>query len=331
MRYRVLATDINRNKCNDAKEMLKKNNCRLDIEDLNYLDNENKDKRRLLIIEKYDAVIAEGERWDEKYFRKAAGKLKVLSRFGVGYDHVDLKAATKYGVVVTNTPGANAASVSELAITLMLTLTRDLCFLHQEMRKGEWNPKSTFEFGEKTVGIVGLGEIGKEVVRKLSGFKVKILAYDIVKDKEFAYKHHVNYVKLDELLKNSDYVTLHIPLFPATKQIISEKELRLMKKSAFLINTARGSLVDEDALIRTLQNKEITGAGLDVFENEPLEKDSLLHSLDNVIITPHIAATTKEASNNMAIAAAKNIISVLNRKKPNSILNPEVYLKNTGL
>ena len=113
----------------------------------------------------------------------------------MGYDHVDLKAATKYGVVVTNTPGANAASVSELAIILMLALTRDLCFLHQEMRKGEWNSKSTFELGGKTVGIVGLGEIGKETVRKLSGFKVKILAFDIVKDEEFAFKCHVNYVE----------------------------------------------------------------------------------------------------------------------------------------
>lgn len=326
MSYRVLLTDKNMSQCIDAKEMLKNNDCKLDIEDFNSLNNEYKDNKRLSIIDRYDAVIAGGEHWDENYFRKAAGKLKVLSRLGVGYDHVDLKAATKYGVVVTNTPGANAASVSELAITLMLALTRDLCFLHQEIRKGKWNQKSTFELGGKTVGVVGLGEIGKEVVRKLSGFKVKILAYDIVKDKEFTSKYHVNYVKLDELLKNSDYITLHAPLIPATKKMISERELRLMKKSAFLINTARGALVDEYALIEALQNKEIAGAGLDVFENEPLEKDSLLHNLDNVIITPHIAATTKEANNGMAMAAAKNIISVLNHKKPNSILNPEVYL-----
>jgi len=327
MSYRVLVTDKNLSHCIDAKEMLKKNDCKLDIEDLNCVDDRKKDNKRLSIIDRYDAVIAGGERWDEKYFQKAAGKLKVLSRFGVGYDHVDLKAATKYGVVVTNTPGANAASVSELAITLMLALTRNLCFLHQEIRKGEWNQKSTFEFGGKTVGIVGLGEIGKVLVQKISGFKVKILAYDIERNVEFASKYHVNYVKLDELLKNSDYVTLHVPLIPATKKMISEKELKLMKKGAFLINTARGPLVDECALIEALQKKEIAGAGLDVFENEPLEKDSLLHNLDNIIITPHIAATTKEASENMAIAAAENIISILNYKKPNSILNPEVYLQ----
>jgi D-3-phosphoglycerate dehydrogenase len=327
MSYRVLATDINVSQCIDTKEILKKNNCKLDIEDLNCIDDRKKDIKRLSIIDRYDAVIAGGERWDENYFRKAAGKLKVLSRFGVGYDHVDLKAATKYGVVVTNTPGANAASVSELAITLMLALTRDLCFLHQEMRKGEWNPKSTFELRGKTVGIVGLGEIGKEVVRKLSGFKVKILAYDIERNVEFASRYHVNYVGLDELLKNSDYVTLHVPLIPATKRMISGKELRLMKKNAFLINTARGALVDECALIEALQKKEIAGAGLDVFENTPLEKDNFLRNLDNVILTPHIAATTKEACNNMAIAAAENVISILNHKKVNSILNPEVYLQ----
>jgi D-3-phosphoglycerate dehydrogenase len=327
MSYRVLATDINVNQCIDVKEILKKNDCKLDIEDLNCIDDRKKDNKRLSIIDRYDAVIAGGERWDEKYFQKTNGKLKVLSRFGVGYDYVDLKAATKYGVVVTNTPGANAASVSELAITLMLALTRDLCFLHQEIRKGEWNQKSTFEFGGKTVGIVGLGEIGKDLVRKISGFKVKILAYDIVKDKEFASKYHVNYVKLDELLKNSDYVTLHVPLISATERMISEKELRLMKKNAFLVNTARGALVDEYALIEALQNKEIAGAGLDVFENTPLGKDNFLRNLDNVILTPHIAATTKEAIYNMAVAAAENVISILNHKKPNSILNPEVYLQ----
>jgi len=327
MSYRVLATDRIMNEFNNLKEILQKNDCELDIEDLNCIDDRKKDNKRLSIIDRYDAIIAGGERWDEKYFQKTNGKLKVLSRFGVGYDHVDLKAATKYGVVVTNSPGANTASVSELAITLILALTRDLCFLHQEIRKGEWNQKSTFELGGKTVGIVGLGEIGKEVVRKISGFKVKILAYDVVKDKEFALKYHVNYVKLDELLKNSDYVTLHVPLILATKKIISEKQLRLMKKNAFLINTARGALLDEGALIEALQNKEIAGAGLDVFENEPLEKDSLLRNLDNVIITPHIAATTKEACENMATAAAKNVISILNHKKPKSILNPEVYSK----
>ena len=327
MSYRVLATDKNMSQCIEAKEILEKNNCELDIVDLDCINDREKDNKRLSIIDKYDAVIAAGECWDEKYFRKVAGKLKVLSRFGVGYDRVDLKAATKYGVVITNTPGANSTSVSELAITLMLALTRDLCFLHQGMKNGVWKQKSTFEFSGKTVGIIGLGEIGKNLVRKISGFKVKILAYDIVKDIDFAEKFHVNYVKFNELLKNSDYVTLHVPIIPATKKMISVKELRLMKKNAFLINTARGALIDELALIEALQNKVIAGAGLDVFEHKPLEKDNLLRNLDNVILTPHIAATTKEAIENMAIAAAENVITVLNHKKPNSILNPEVYLK----
>lgn len=247
-------------------------------------------------------------------------QLKVLARYGVGYDSIDVDYAATKGVWVTNTPGANAISVAENAVTDIMLLAKRSFEISTLMRQGQQKAaKQIFghELAGSTVGIIGYGHIGQAVAKMLSGLGVKTLIYNRTKRPTELGE----YVDLDTLLKQSDFVTLHIAATKQTEHLLGEREFGMMKPSASLINLARGSVVDEQALIRALNDHQIASAALDVFELEPLPADSPFYQMDNVFLTPHTGSSTVEAGQNMAMGAAKMIDEVLSGQKPEWAVN----------
>ncbi|MCI0527549.1 MAG: phosphoglycerate dehydrogenase, partial [Nitrospira sp.] len=244
----------------------------------------------------------------------------------VGFESVDLQAATERGIVVTITPGTLNHSVADFTFGLMLSMARKIHLADKAVRENKWVVFMGTDVWNKTLGIIGLGRIGKGVAKRARGFEMKILAYDIYQDEVFAREHGVRYVSLEDLLRQSDFVSINAPLSASTSHLIDEKALSLMKPTAFLINTARGGLIDEKALIKALQEKRIAGAGLDVFAQEPL-KESPLRELDNVVLTSHIAGYSIESTRASGMMAAQNVVTVLQGGKPElaSVVNPEVY------
>ena len=249
-----------------------------------------------------------------------ANALKVISKYGIGLDNIDINMATNKKIIVTSTPTANVDAVADLAFGLILSLARRIPEADKKTKSGKWEKIIGKSVWEKTLGVIGLGKIGRQVVKRAKGFEMNILAFDIVKDKKFVQKYGIKYVNLEKLLRKSDYITIHIPLNDATRNMISYEELEKMKKDAFLINTSRGGIIDEEALYDALRNNKLRGAALDVYNNEPL-RESPLKELDNVIMTPHIGAYTEEAIENMSIQAAKNLIDVLEGKEPQNRVN----------
>ncbi len=258
---------------------------------------------------------------------ESADRLKMIAIRSAGFEGTDLKAATEKGVVVTNNPGANAHSVADMTIGLMLAACRLIAKKDREMRRGLYNRGGGVDLFRKTVGIIGLGNIGKKVAQRLQGFEVKVMANDIVDYPEFRQKYNIPYYTKEELLQMSDFVTLHVPLDDSTRLMIGEERLRLMKPSAFLINTARGEVVDEQALYKALTQGWIAGAGLDVYKEEPPKFRALIE-LENVVCTPHSAGLSREASYAMAMETVKKIIAYFSGKIPENVLNPEVFKKN---
>lgn len=241
---------------------------------------------------------------------KNAKQLKVISKYGVGLDNIDLSYAERQGIVVTKTLGANSNAVADFAVALMLATARRMVYIDQECRQRNWAKVSTIQMDNKTLGLIGLGGIAKAVVKKVSGFDMKIIAYDTSPDLEYAQKHNIAYVNLETLLQESDFISIHLPLLDSTKNLISNKEFALMKQTAVLVNTARGGIIDEAALLSALKNRRIWGAGIDVFEAEPPGNDEFL-KLDNIIIGSHCAASTFEAIDAMGMMAAENLITSL--------------------
>ena len=250
--------------------------------------------------------------------------LKILSRTGVGYDAIDVDAATARGIVVATTPGTNHHSVAEAAVALLLAAMRRIAFADRQMRTTGWSPRPYgVELRGKIVGVVGTGLIGKEVVRRLQGWGVTILLSDVVQDQAFAAEHGARYVERDELLREADAITLHAPLLPATRHLIDDAALRTMKPTAYLVNTARGPLVDEAAVARALAEGRLAGAALDVFEVEPLPTDSPLLKLDSITLTQHVAGVTRESMQAMTEMAVDSVARVLRGEPPVSCVNPE--------
>ncbi|NIN63520.1 MAG: hydroxyacid dehydrogenase [Anaerolineae bacterium] len=254
----------------------------------------------------------------------AGGQLKVLSRYGVGVDRVDSEAATAAGVVVTNTPGANHIGVAELTMGLMLSLARRIPQHYSSVRQGSWTRVRGTELAGKTLGIVGLGWISKEVIRRASAFDMRILVQTGYPDDELINRYGVEYVPLERILQEADYVSLHCAVTPERCDMIGEKELRDMKPGAYLVNTARGELVDEEALLRALQEGWIAGAAMDAFKEEPAIGHPLFE-LENFIGTPHLGATTYESIIRMGTMAVDNTLRVLRGERPVHVVNPEVY------
>ena len=245
-----------------------------------------------------------------------ADRLKVIARYGVGVDAVDLNACREKGIIVTNTPGANSASVAELTLALILSLARQIPEAVASTRQGSFPRLAGISLKGKTVGLVGLGAIGKQVARRLAGFDCRILAYDPYPDKAFASQQDIQVTTLTELLADSDFVSLHLPLLPETRQLVNDQFLSQMKPGAYLINTARGELVDEAALLRGLQNGRLRGVALDVFAKEPPDPDHPLLKLKQVIAVPHLGAQTDGATNAMGWMAFHDCLAVLRGEEP---------------
>lgn len=247
---------------------------------------------------------------------KSADRLKVIARYGVGIDNVDLAVSREKGIVVTNTPGANSVSVAELALGLMLALARQIPEADEAVHQGKWPRYAGVSLEGKTVGILGLGAIGKQLARRLTGFDCKILAFDPIADPPFAKVNHIVLAPLEEVIEQADFVSLHLPLLPETRGIANEAFLKRMKKGSFLINTSRGEVIDETALLEALQSGHLKGAGLDAFIVEPPDPENPLLALPQVIVTPHLGAQTDGATSNMGWLAMRDCLAVLKNEQP---------------
>ncbi len=259
----------------------------------------------------------------------SGSNLRIIANYAVGYNNIDVSAATKRKIPVTNTPGVLTDTTADMAWALIFAIARRVVeadkFTKEGMYKG-WGPMMFLggDIYRKTLGIVGLGRIGKSVVRRAKGFDMRVLYFDAFRADEKVEKElGIEYVSLEELLKESDFVSMHVPLLPSTRHLIGEKELLMMKKTAYLINNSRGPVIDEEALVNALRDKEIAGAALDVFENEP-ELSPGLADLENVVLTPHISSASIETRTKMAVMAAENLLAGLKGMRPPNIVNPEV-------
>jgi phosphoglycerate dehydrogenase-like enzyme len=246
----------------------------------------------------------------------AADKLKVIARYGVGYDKVDLKAAKAKGIAVTNTPGANSVSVAELTVGFMLSLARNIPAASAACKKGEWPKLSGVGLEGKTVLIVGLGAIGREVALRLKPFGCRLSAHDPFADRNFAKTNGVELGELDALVPRADFITLHCPVLDSTRDMVNAAFLAKVKKGAFLVNAARGELVVEADLVAALKSGKLRGAALDALRNEPPKPDDPLVRLDNVICTPHTGAHADTATNAMGRMALADCLAVLRGEKP---------------
>lgn len=242
----------------------------------------------------------------------AGESLRVIARAGVGLDNIDVEAARAKGIKLVNAPEAPTIAVAELVFGFMLAWSRRLVEAHLSTSRGEWRKRELLgsELRGKTLGIVGTGRVGQAVGFRAKAFEMRLLAFDVTKKKEFIERAGAKYVELDQLLRESDFVTLHVPLTPQTRHLIGERELGLMKPTAVLINTSRGGVVDEEALVKALREGKIAGACLDVYEREPPVGSPLL-SLPNVLLTPHLGASTQEAQRAAAVLIAKRIKEAL--------------------
>ncbi len=298
-----------------------------------------KDKRIVLDVYEVDQIIPRKEllkrakgatvilsiltdKMDAQLFDAAGPSLKMIANYAVGFDNIDLKEAATRGIVVTNTPGVEIAeTVAEHTIAMIFALAHRLVEADKFARSGKyigWGPQMLLgtDVVGKTLGIVGSGLIGMDLVERMfDGFGVKIVYTDVKRNEKIEKDELAEFLTLDELLKRSDFVSIHVPLLPTTRHLIGAKQLRMMKKTAFLINTSRGPIVDEAALIAALQKKQIGGAGIDVYEFEP-KIPLALRKLDNVVLTPHTASATIETRQAMSRKAAENILAFLDGKVP---------------
>ncbi len=251
----------------------------------------------------------------------ASDELKVISMFGTGVDNIDVKAATEKGIVVTNTPGVNSDAVADMTFALMLAIARRIPFALDQVKEDKWPLIIGAELCNKTLGLIGLGQIGKRVALRATGFNMEILATKRFPDETFVREKKIKLVSLNQLLRQSDFVSIHVPLTPETEGLIGADQFEVMQPTAFLINTARGGIVDESALYDALKSGKITGAAFDVLKEEPLKEKRLL-ALKNFIVTPHISAFTKETIEKTEKLSAQNVVDVLKGYDCPYIINP---------
>lgn len=266
-----------------------------------------------------DAIIARTEKYSDKVIQKA-DRLKIIARNGVGIDNIDLNAAKQHGVIVTNTPHSNINAVAELVIAFMFAGVRNLVQVDDAVRNDDFGIRNRFlgyELKNRTLGIIGYGNIGKLVAHKSHfGMGMNIQVYDPYVGKNEVPSYINVEDQLEELLANSDIISIHVPHIPSTHHLINSESFKRMKRNALLINVSRGGVLDEKALAVSLENKEILGACIDVFEEEPPRKNHPLLGLQNIIMTPHIGAQTKESYKDMSISIARDILSVMNGETP---------------
>ncbi len=271
-----------------------------------------------------DAIIFAMEPTTAKVI-DAAKKLKVIARPGVGYDTVDLAAASRRKIPVTIQAGTNDQSVADFAIGLMLMAARKMVVAVNSVQSHGWERPTGTEMWGKTVAIFGLGRIGKGVARRALGFDMKVLAVDAWRDQAFATKHGIEFVDMERALREADFVSLHTPLTPETENFINERTLALMKPTAFLINTARGGLIDENALAAAVKEGRLAGAAVDVLRQQGANSPSPLIGVPGIIVTPHMAPLAHEAMERVSFSAAKSVVAALNGERPANVVNLEIY------
>jgi len=284
------------------------------------------DERALLSqADKTDAVVSRGYIRITRDFMQAAHKLRVVAVHGAGVDHVDLEAASELGVVVFNTPDALTDAVAELTVALILALLRKVVTADRAVRAGEWSRKFSdlvgLELMGKTVGIVGLGRIGEAVARRMRCFHANVIYSDVLERRQLHDELGIRRVAFDELLSASDIVTVHTPLTPETLNMVSDVDFGKMKKGIYLVNMARGKVIDEKALERALRSGKVAGVALDVLEEEPPRSDNPLLKFENAILTPHIGASTQEAMRRMSVQCAEGVLKVLRGETPPNVVN----------
>ena len=283
-------------------ELLKSNNFEVTV---NHFGRKLNKSESLELYHEFDGIIAGTEIFDKDVLNKTK-KLKVISRVGVGIDNIDLEHARKKGIEIKRSQTQPSLAVAELVLGIIFDLIRKISVHNQEMKKGVWNKKMGSLFSEKTLGIIGLGNIGKTLVKITQGFDLNYLAYDLYKDEDFSKTYNVKYCDLKTLLKKSDFISIHLTLNDKSIGMISENELELMKDEAILVNASRGEIINEDSLIEALSKNRIGGAGLDVYQIEPYKGP--LSQFHNVVLTPHIASYAKEIRVAMELESVQNLI-----------------------
>jgi len=265
---------------------------------------------------------------DDGVFAAAGPQCKIFANYAVGYNNVDIDAATRHNIMVTNTPDVLTDATADLAWTLLFSVARRVVEADRYLRDGKyqgWGPMLLLgrDITGRTLGVIGTGRIGGAVARKSKGFEMKILYNDVNRNPKFEEETGAVYVDKETLLKESDFISIHVPLMPSTHHLISTEEFKLMKKTAILINTSRGPVVDEKALLHALKTGEIWGAGLDVFENEP-DVEPGLTDCENAVLLPHVASATIDTRTNMGLIAVRNILAAMNGEMPPTLINRDV-------
>ncbi|MDR3551516.1 MAG: phosphoglycerate dehydrogenase [Clostridia bacterium] len=262
-------------------------------------------------VKGYSYVIAGSEVWNRAVFESVRGSLKMLIRFGAGLDSVDTESAAQFGIPVSNVPGRNAKAVAEHVLAMMLCLTRQISKYDSQMKNGIWNTVLTKSL-TGTVGLIGFGAVAKQLAGMLRCFPVEVLAFDVIKNETDAGTYGIRFAALDEIIEKSDFISIHVPLTDVTRGMVNEDFLGRMKSTAYLINTSRGRIIDEAAIIHALQAEIIAGAGLDVFEEEPLPTSSPLLKLDNILLTPHAASASDEGFRSVLSGCVDKILDHFN-------------------
>lgn len=282
-----------------------------------------KEQALLTALDGMDAVIASHDAYNAAALSSpAAAKLKIVARWGVGYDSIDVAAATRNGIVVTYTPGILDDAVADYTFALLLARARRVHEVHAAVLRGDWVSRWGDDVGGKTLGIVGFGRIGKAVAQRAAGFGMRILVYTTHPQEK---SDSVEFVSLEKLLAESDFVTLHAALNSSTRGLIGEEQFRRMKPTAYLINTGRGALVDEAALVQALVEHRIAGAALDVYVEEPQPPGSPLLSAPNVLFSPHQSSCGRGTGERVSLTAAQSVVDLMRGKMPRNVLNPEVF------
>ncbi|MBQ3450911.1 MAG: phosphoglycerate dehydrogenase, partial [Selenomonadaceae bacterium] len=311
--FNILAVD---GIANEGIELLKKN---FSVEIRDKISHEE----LLEIIPQFDALIVRSASKITADVLERAQNLKIIGRAGVGVDNIDVQAATERGIIVINSPDGNTIAATEHTFAMMLAVSRNIPQANQIMHENGWDRKKFVgvELRNKILGVIGLGKIGAGVAKRAQSFEMNVVAYDPFVSAERAKNLGVELVNLEELIKIADFITVHMPLTNSTRNMISISQMRMMKPTVRLINCARGGIINENDLVTALNDKIIAGAAIDVFENEPLDENSPLRTLKNIILTPHLGASTVEAQIGVSVDVAKGIIDALNNKPVATAVN----------